>query len=581
MLLDITGSYQLFKKRVLTIPYFVVAILPTMTQPNNLFMSRGLRFLFSAALVACISISCLTAATAQVRGVLVTGAGTQRINSLAAFDGLNKVAFTGFSTGDFTIGSQTFTSGGAKEFVGILTPNQNVSSLAFLPGASNVRLRAATNNQLIVIGAFVGSVTVGSTTLTHPGTDTATFVAWMNGNGQFVGAQKIAGAGHTVPTAVSTWSSADYAIVGGRFTTSISLGADTYTPRGSQDCFVAGVSRTGGVKCLRTMGSTIGEQISDISYLPTIGTNGFLIVIGSFQGKCFWGTQNVTSEGNWDAFGASYDIDTTSMTEVSNFTAGSSFIDKANTSLIIGNDLFVFGEFSMTATFGTLSLTSAGQSDIFGIKVDIATGNPTALMQYGGINYDNAHGVTTSAVTGGLYVATNYSGSAMFGGTTYTSNGGWDAGLLEVTNSLTTNSFADWGGSIVNDTIVAITRAASGVITASQLTGTVTIGGQTLTSNGVDAVLRGVGQSFSVEARANSLAGVGLYPVPSNAGQQMTLELPTAATVQVLDMAGRTISTFARNAGASTFQAPTAKGVYVLQITAETGATSLRFAVAE
>ena len=92
---------------------------------------------------------------------------------------------------------------------------------------------------------------------------------------------------------------------------------------------------------------------------------------------------------------------------------------------------FVAGEFRETANFGPLALTNAASdtSDMYLVKYD-PTGNPVWARRSGGISTDSAKavGVDTS---GNVYVVGDFSGTASFGTNVFTSSGSEDMFLLK------------------------------------------------------------------------------------------------------------------------------------------------------
>ncbi len=68
--------------------------------------------------------------------------------------------------------------------------------------------------------------------------------------------------------------------------------------------------------------------------------------------------------------------------------AGGNFLDSCNALIMDDNDnIFVTGDFWETSTFGSYSLTSSGNNDIFVAKLDV-NGNWLWAIQAGGSSYD-------------------------------------------------------------------------------------------------------------------------------------------------------------------------------------------------
>src|SRR5207247_10065848 len=86
-----------------------------------------------------------------------------------------------------------------------------------------------------------------------------------------------------------------------------------------------------------------------------------------------------------------------------------------------GDNVYVTGRFTGTATFGTTNLTSSGVHEMFLAKYDSA-GNFLWARKAGGASTDYAFAVTSDGA-GNAYLAGVFSGTATFGNITLTSTG--------------------------------------------------------------------------------------------------------------------------------------------------------------
>lgn len=85
---------------------------------------------------------------------------------------------------------------------------------------------------------------------------------------------------------------------------------------------------------------------------------------------------------------------------------------------------YIVGDFSGTAIFGNTTLTSAGSSTVFIAKLD-ADGNFSWAKNAGGSGYDKGFGIYVDP-QGNSYATGHFSGTATFGNTILTSSGNWD-----------------------------------------------------------------------------------------------------------------------------------------------------------
>ena len=91
---------------------------------------------------------------------------------------------------------------------------------------------------------------------------------------------------------------------------------------------------------------------------------------------------------------------------------------------------YVTGRFRDTATFGSTALTSSGEKDIFVAKLD-PNGNWLWVKQAGGINMDIGYGIASDA-SGNSYVTGVFGSTATFGSTTLTSSGEGDIFVAKI-----------------------------------------------------------------------------------------------------------------------------------------------------
>lgn len=84
-------------------------------------------------------------------------------------------------------------------------------------------------------------------------------------------------------------------------------------------------------------------------------------------------------------------------------------------------NVYVTGYFNGLANFGSTTLTSFGDTDIFITKLDVS-GNFLWAKNIGGVGEDKVYSITADA-SGNCYVTGSFNGAATFGSTTLTSSG--------------------------------------------------------------------------------------------------------------------------------------------------------------
>ena len=120
---------------------------------------------------------------------------------------------------------------------------------------------------------------------------------------------------------------------------------------------------------------------------------------------------------------------------------------------ITGGDdkTYVTGYFNGTCQIGNSSITSTGAYQAYVAKIDIPTGNVDTIVQFGGPSSEETRAIHYAA--GRLYLAGGFENSISLAGTTYTSNGAYDAFVLCLDTSLATSYWAATGGGTGSDLV--------------------------------------------------------------------------------------------------------------------------------
>ncbi|MBF9221689.1 T9SS type A sorting domain-containing protein [Hymenobacter ruricola] len=156
---------------------------------------------------------------------------------------------------------------------------------------------------------------------------------------------------------------------------------------------------------------------------------------------------------------------------------------KATATDAAGN-VYMAGYFTGTATFGAVTLTSAGNTDVFIAKWNPRTAALAWVQRAGGPGVDGVSGIAVSGSS--VYVAGYFTGTAGFGGTTLTSMGGGNSDAF-VAKLADAGSASTWAwvqpiGSTAADQATAVAVSGSSVYATGYFAGTVAFGGTTLTS---------------------------------------------------------------------------------------------------
>ena len=206
--------------------------------------------------------------------------------------------------------------------------------------------------------------------------------------------------------------------VTGYFKVTATFGDITLTSSGDDDIFVAKMDTDGNW----LWATKAGGNSEDVGYGITIDADGNSYVTGMFEGTATFGSYSLTSNGSSDIFVAK--MDTAGNWQWATRAGGSSWDEVNGITIDDAGNTYVTGSFYQTATFGSYSLTSSGDHDIFVAKMD-ADGNWQWATKAGGTNADEGRSITIDDA-GNCFVTGNFSGTATFGSNSLTSNGSGD-----------------------------------------------------------------------------------------------------------------------------------------------------------
>lgn len=206
------------------------------------------------------------------------------------------------------------------------------------------------NDNIYVTGAFIGTVTIGPSTLV------SSPVGQFNG---FVGKLTPLGSWTWVVQSVGTSSvaavkvdSASNALVTGTYSGTVTFGAQTLTSAGSQDVFLSKLDALGNWMWTLS-GGGVG---SDLSFDVALDNSDNAYITGYFNTTATFGTQIITSSGGQEVFVAKASNSGTWLYAISGGGPAGDF--GAALAVDSNGNVYVTGTFSGTATFGNFILTS-------------------------------------------------------------------------------------------------------------------------------------------------------------------------------------------------------------------------------
>jgi hypothetical protein len=363
--------------------------------------------------------------------VIKQGGSSADAASSVALDFEGNLIITGSfrSTGTFGQGN-VFTSNGIDDiFLSKISPAGSVIWSKRAGGSDQDVAYAITSDNtgnIYLTGYFRGTMSFpnSAVTLTSMG-GTDAFVAKYDSSGNIIWAKSGGGTGNDFAYGV-TVNGNNIAIVGQFDATSTFSGA-TISSSGLSDIFLAEYTAANGA--LNWI-NKYGGSGTDIGFSVTTALNDYVIT-GQFSNVLSVGTTTLNSFGNSDILVARI----TSTGQVVWFKRAGGVSQDAGRGIALNssNDkLFVTGSFAETAMFGTNSVTSFGNLDVFVATVDFATGNFETIFQNGGPSDDEARGITANS-SNSSFVTGYFNGQGSFGNVDLTSAGDWDVFIHKFT----------------------------------------------------------------------------------------------------------------------------------------------------
>lgn len=333
-----------------------------------------------------------------------------------AIDKNDAIYLTGNFSNAANFGSIAVSGQGTEVFVAKLDSQGNWMWVKSAEGSSSDYGRAIGldgSGNIYVAGYFRSNITFGSTTLTHSGNNNV-FVAKMDAQGNWVWASGTKGNGYKYPNSLAVNNAGNVVVTGYFFRGAAEFNTFSIANKGSNDIFVAGLDTNGAWKW--AIGA--GGSRSDLAYDVTLDQSGSTYVAGFFQGTTAFGTLTLTAKGSVDAFVGKINS-SGRWSQVQSYGGTESSHGRA-IAIDSSENMYLTGYLSGSLAFGSLTLTSKGDWDMFVAKFD-KTGATSQAISAGGKSSDteNSYGIATDK-NGASYIVGSFQGEATFGSTTLT-----------------------------------------------------------------------------------------------------------------------------------------------------------------
>jgi Beta-propeller repeat len=412
----------------------------------------------------------------------VSAGGTQNDSGWAiAVDSTGNIYVTGRFEGTATFGSTTLTSKGDEDIFVARVDNSGKALWVVSAGGTGVdrgsSIAVDASGSSYVTGWFEGTATFGSATLTSKG-DAEVFVAKLDSGGKFVWAVSAGGTASEIGNSIAVDGSGNSYITGG-FEGTATFGSTTLTSKEWTDIFVAKLDSGGKFVWAVSAGGPKSDDGSSIA----VDGSGNSYVTGTFWATATFGSTTLTSKGDADVFVAKLDSGGKLVWAVS---AGGPKVDYCTSiALDDSGNSYVTGTFWGTATFGSTPMIPKGGGDIFVAKLD-TSGNFLWAVPAGGAfgSSDVGYGIAIDA-SGSSYVTGWFEGTATFGSATLTSKGDADVFVAKLDSGGKFVWAVSAGGPKVDYcTSIALDDSGNSYVIGYFYGRTATFGSTTLTSNG-------------------------------------------------------------------------------------------------
>ena len=349
-----------------------------------------------AALVA-IAISFLNANVQAQSAQWIKQQGTGGISNGVSSDALQNTYATGMVSNPGLFDNVTIPCNASDVFVAKYDPTGGLVWVKTAGGPlldQGYDIATDTTGNSYVVGAIqtngvYPTVTFDGVTLTGHG-DYDWFIAKYDANGSVVWAKNAGATGGDTAYGVAL----DHfggVYVAGFFSGTMTVDGVTITSAGLYDIFLAKYDSDGTLVWLKRAGGTG----ADIAHGIVVDSAGNIAIVGEFQNTAAFDNNSIVALGLGDAFIAKYDSAGNNLWARRGGGTINYQADRANAVAVdSANSFYVTGDFTGTATFDPLSVTSTGPSasDIFVAKYS-SNGVIEWLHHGGGLHADIGYSI--------------------------------------------------------------------------------------------------------------------------------------------------------------------------------------------
>lgn len=335
------------------------------------------------------------------------------------------VLLAGAMSGAVDFGGDTWTSAGGRDgYVAKLAPDGSPAwGLRFgdagYQAAAGVAVDPA--GQVLLAGAFSGSVTLGDTVTSAGGHDA--LIAKLGADGTPLWSRSLGGPLDQRAHGVAV-DAAGEAVVVGEFAGTVGIGGSTVGSAGASDAFVLKLDDAGELRWLRRFGGSGAETARRVA---ADGAGG-VVIGGEFSNSLNLGGGPLAGSGGGGLFVGKFDGSGGHVWSKGLPGSGGSRLEGLAVSADGG--VAITGSLVGTLEIGGVELVSDGDADVFAARLD-AEGRLLWARRFGGAGAQEGLGVAITGA-GEVVITGRFAGSVEVGGETLESAGGAEALVVKV-----------------------------------------------------------------------------------------------------------------------------------------------------
>lgn len=275
-------------------------------------------------------------------------------------------------------------------------------------------ITADKNGNVYVCGFFTNTAIFSGTTIYGNG-NKEIFIAKYDMNGNFIWIRQAGGPGRDEAKAIKCDALGNIYITGmyedGTQYESFILAS----PLDYFNIFLAKYDPDGNLAWVKTAGG----NYDDVAWSLTVDDANKIYIAGEFNASAYFDTIKLITTGSANIFVACYEDTGTALWAAS---AGGPLIDRARGIGCDGTNLYITGQFSMSANFGSFSLNGTDSSEIFIARLNnegdfewaTAVGGPPDSVE--NLSYESGNSIYAEK-TGNVYVTGTLLNGGIFGST--------------------------------------------------------------------------------------------------------------------------------------------------------------------